>query len=182
MQEYVTSPIKVWRENLGLSQSKLAQLAQLSEETIIRYEQLLYTDLSPRLITALSDGMGFATGRDKKEIAKFMEQNYHRAQYIRRAETNWQRGTVVDPETAFELEFHPFIIWRESLGFDRRMAFCRAACVSPPQLLSLETGSQSSIPKSFRLALDPFCSLQGLDNSCRGFHALLKKDNPIHAG
>ena len=165
------SPVKAWRDLLGLSQSKLAQEAGMSEQTIIRYEQLLYSDLSPRLISIFK-----ALGEEET----YYERLYHRSQVLTRSETDWFRATVPHPVDAFDLETHPFIMWRESLGFSKRMEFCRAACVSPPQLLSLETGGQGTMPKQFKDALSPFIDLKPLEECIKQYTALVK-DAKAHA-
>jgi Helix-turn-helix len=58
---------------------------------------------------------------------------------------------------------HPFEEWRLSLGYTERVGFCRAACVSPPQVLNYERARQRSMPKTVRAALNQVLPSNFLD-------------------
>ena len=58
---------------------------------------------------------------------------------------------------------HPFEEWRIFLGYPERVSFCRAGCLSPPQVLNYERARQRTMPKSVRDALKPVVRREFLD-------------------
>jgi hypothetical protein len=67
------------------------------------------------------------------------------------------------PNIRDTIALHPFEEWRISLGYPERVSFCRAACLSPPQVLNYERARQRSMPKSVRLALSQVLEINFLD-------------------
>lgn len=159
------SPIKAWRLEAGLSQSALADSAHISLMTVIRNEQALYSNPSPKIINVLKDA---AVGPYLLSWNEW-ERLYHNYQMEVRAATDWAVINLVNfnPNSDSNSpnsngDDHPFKVWREALGFDTRLAFCRAACVSSPQVLNYESARQRTMPKSIRSALSPFVAISPL--------------------
>lgn len=50
---YTVNPLKRIRTSLGISQKKLAELAQVTPQSVLKYEQGLYQEPSANIITAL---------------------------------------------------------------------------------------------------------------------------------
>jgi hypothetical protein len=71
----------------------------------------------------------------------------------------------INPDTSIRglVTLHPFEEWRLSLGYSERVSFCRAACVSPPQVLNYERARQRSMPKTVRHALSQVLETNFLD-------------------
>lgn len=169
------SPIKVWRLEAGLSQEKLADEAGVSLMTVIRNEQALYSSPSSKIIQTLINyeaGPFFPVGVENTDsVWDSYESAYRKYQVTTRSETLWNQGVIVAVNMALAVETHPFQFWRESLGFESRLAFCRAACVSSPQVLNYETAHQRTMPKSIKAALAPFTSaVTALDKAGREYY------------
>jgi len=165
------SPIKTWREEAGLSQLKLATESNISLMTVIRNEQGLYPDPSPKIISTLINyGAGPAHLSDD-DPWPWYESVYHRFQVITRSKFIWaMMSPLPSVDACLAVETHPFQMWRESLGFNERLAFCRAACVPPPQVLNYETARQRTMPKSIVAALSPFVSLSDLNKAGKEYY------------
>lgn len=169
------SPIKTWRDEAGLSQLKLATEANISLMTVIRNEQALYPDPSPKIISVLIDySVGPYWGEDPWPD---YEAAYHKFQVHHRALSLWEASHIRDYTSAAALavEVHPFQLWREALGYNERLAFCRAACVPPPQVLNYECARQRTMPKSIKAALSPFVSLASLNNAGKEYYDAVNK-------
>jgi len=163
------SPIKTWRDEAGISQLKLATEANISLMTVIRNEQGLYPDPSPKIISVFIDHKVGPMDWEAYEAV------YHRFQVVQRSEIDWTAGSMIGVEAALDIETHPFQWWRESLGFNERLAFCRAACVPPPQVLNYETARQRTMPKSIKAALSPFVPLSSIDKAGKDYYDAVNK-------
>jgi len=167
------SPIKTWRDEAGMSQLRLATEANISLMTVIRNEQGLYPDPSPKIISVFIDHKVGPYGGD--DPWPWYESVYHRFQVLTRNKFVWAAGSRIPVERALDIETHPFQWWRESLGFNERLAFCRAACVPPPQVLNYETARQRTMPKSIKAALSPFVPLSSIDKAGKDYYDAVNK-------
>ena len=160
-----------WRKEAGISQLRLATLSNVSHMTVIRNEQALYPDPSARIIQALIDlRVGpFYSPQPWEEY----ERIYHEYQMRVRSHTNWESAPF---SSGLLTDNHPFLLWREALGFPTRLAFCKAACVSSPQVLNYETARQRVMPKSIKAALSPFVAISKLDVLGRRYYDMVNKE------
>lgn len=164
------SPMKVWREEAGISQETLSHLTKLSITTIIWNELLLYSEPSPKIISVFQHGskeIELSDGRWLEPTSpvgplgsyQYYTDEYKEAQNLYRDKFDFNAANETASTyqaTLKELQnrVHPFVRWRMNLGFHERVTFCRAACVSPPQVLNYEQARQRTMPKNVSGALE----------------------------
>ena len=124
--------------------------------TVIRNEQALYPEPSAKIITVLLDHDAGPYWSEDPWVD--YEAAYKRFQVETRSYYDWTVGAPIPEIIATAVGTHPFQWWRESLGFNERLAFCRAACVPPPQVLNYESARQRTMPKTIKATLSPFTS------------------------
>lgn len=160
------NPIKELRNQLGLTQQDLANLAGISQQGVLRYEQSLYEEPSDKLVNTLVNTVS---------AHELSLEGTELSQYSGPAPTPGDlRNAIIEAYTANRLEVqreaeylfrhphnvtrignqHPFETWRTKvLDSGSRMKFCILLAVHPSVVAEYEKGRRRYIPRSLREAL-----------------------------
>lgn len=154
------NPIKQFRLQLGMTQTDLADLAGISQQGVLRYEQSLYEEPSSKLVTALAEAMDYAgitpeydpsdpmTGHTRNLLIGLYKTN--RLEIQREAARYFSKYY---PVMSHGME-HPFITWRTHiLGTSSRMKFCILLAVHPAVVAEYEKGKRPYMPALLKDAL-----------------------------
>lgn len=146
------NPIKRIREEHGLTQEQLADLAGITQQGILRYEQSLYENPSPKVVDALLDlqepGSDPGSPKARNVIIDAYKANRHQIQL-----SAARFFTYSHPITSHGWE-HPFITWRtKSINDPSRMRFCILLAVHPSTVAEYEKGKRRYLPNQLRQAL-----------------------------
>ena len=155
--------IRALRDDLQLSQDKLASLAEVSRHSIIRMEQLCYPNPLPNVVMALSD----LTGVSEKDI----ETQYYEAVLTNRVRT----GLLLVPHHDLLLKLthqlivscsisggipdvHLFTIWRSAIADLLRVSssqihFSMMTSIHPATLFKYEA-FKTGFPDPIKVALE----------------------------
>lgn len=140
----VENPIRIIRKSLGLTQLRLASLANVSRMVVLRTEQGMYASIPEKLLTQLSKAAGFPVPRSD------IQPTYERWQREQRMLQEW-----VNNDFSTDLSGpRAFIKWRSTVApISSAMGFCRLLCIHPNSLRSLESGSSRTFPSQISSAL-----------------------------
>ena len=160
------NPIKELRNRLDLTQQDLANLAGISQQGVLRYEQSLYEEPSDKLVDTLCTELalrGLSPTNDPElgeYLGSWSTPTDLRNSIIRRYQENrlqiQQDAAYLfrysHPVTRFANE-HPFETWRAKVLDSRsRMRFCILLAVHPSVVAEYEKGKRRYIPRSLREA------------------------------
>lgn len=151
--------MKTLRQDLNLTQEAVALACGMSRLAVLRYEQYLYEQPSPKLIRFYQDQF---PGLDYSK-------RYSDARFAVQAEANLRLEPL--PNLRMFRDEHPFITWRTTIttravGEDSRMAFCKFLALHPATVAEYEHGRLRNLPSAIREALFnvPSWYLDNLDN------------------
>lgn len=144
------NPLKEARLALNLTQSQLANLADVTPNALIKYEQGLYPEPSLKILTAL------VTALDA-------DSDY--ADTLTRAYYNWRVDKLIEAKVVFKFNtvikgLHPtggvgpFLCWRlHHLHISSRLEFCKLLVLHPAVVQKYEEGQMRSMPVSLYATL-----------------------------
>ena len=140
--------IKQTRLDLGITQREVAQLAGMSPQAVMRYEQSLYENLSDKLAAAIST----ISGVTLEDIYK---------QYVidrTQQQVSAWRYVAIPPPIHFTDSVHPFLNFRQGIttaavGNRSRMSFCILLAVHPATVAEYDSGRVSAMPALIKRAL-----------------------------
>lgn len=131
MSSEIKNPLREIRLSVGLTLDQLAYRAEVSRLLIIRNEQAVYADPSPRLLDAL---MEFEIeDLDDEQVVRSL---YHSFQ-IETRRANFGKLRVV--QSFQTIQGHPFVSWRLASGVRARIAVSKFFCVHPALIHKFET-------------------------------------------
>ena len=114
--EYKINPLKKWRTRLNLSQRDLAYRADVTPQAVLKYEQGLYQDPSPNIVSAIMKAAvdhGYPISYDK------LVADYRDWRIVHQVAQRWVFDRVLTlPVKPNE---HPFITFRERLYNPQRV-------------------------------------------------------------
>lgn len=139
----IENPLTKFRSDHKWSIETCAVEIGVSPSTIIRIEQGLYNDIPPRVFRYLSD---------RTLSPSSVSYGYHRWQNSRRVQSvNGENFRLFNQRLENLIrdapEINPALLWRyDILGYDSRLAFCRALCVHPATVKRFEDGIAERMP------------------------------------
>jgi transcriptional regulator with XRE-family HTH domain len=152
---YTTNPLKRIRTSLGLSQKKLAELAGVTPQSVLKYEQGLYQEPSDNIITALlteaeEQGTPFSLLKLHQDYKKWRTTHQEAQQWI------FDRIYTL-PISADE---HPFKTFRKKLynphsseGYTVQ-GFAVLLALHPATVTEYDAGRVRNMPSIIREALE----------------------------
>lgn len=134
--------LRLVREAHALTQKDFAELVGVSPQAIMRYEQALYEQLSPKITTQLAELSGLP-----EETIK-MKYSYNRLQIQRDA----YRYLMPLPALHIVEGEHPFYTFRTYItkryrNTDSRMAFCILLALHPAVVAKYDSGEVKRMPE-----------------------------------
>ena len=158
-----TNPIKKLRQEQNLTQKALAEQAGISPTAVLRYEQGLYQEISPKITKALED--------------ETLPLRYRlwRLKHQQDAERYFKEL----PQLTIKPGEHPFETFRKTIttravGKDSRVSFCILLAIHPSVVAEYEKGKQMHMPGLIREALNtagvPGLYLNSLDQFGAIYH------------
>lgn len=165
------NPVRLIRERNGYTQAEVANLAGITPQSVLRYEQGVYDNLSPNLSELLvsliisdpspefwrlrlgTDPTEFLTS-DRSTLAEALSNGY----------TAYRRATQRQAAYLFDgahpgligsgIHHHPFIEFRTRvLKSGSRMLFCKTLAINPAVVAEYEKGRRAAMPPMITLAL-----------------------------
>jgi len=115
------NPLKLTRTNLNLTLQNLADISGLGYQTVLRTEQGLYKEISPRLLLIL---------RHRGVDTKTLVQQYGEWRKEKRKNAG---GKLIHYHLIIQVipSKHPFQVWLELSGLSE-IGFCKEFCVNRP--------------------------------------------------
>ena len=149
-ERYTINPLKKTRQNLGLSQAKLADLCGISPGAVLKYEQGLYQEPSHKILNVLA-----AVGLDQDCIINLehLTEDYYQWRLIHQAAQRWVFADV----RVFRAndEEHPFRTLRRTVGRGYTVqGFAVLLAVHPSTIQDYDSGKVRSMPGPIRDALE----------------------------
>lgn len=142
------NPLKMRRLAAGRTQDQLANEAGVTHDNVVRNEQGLFNNPSPKVLWTLVRISGDSIEQIIKEYTAWIaaKRREEPLRSIVKRHISFQR-----PEVLTE---HPFLLWRRAVtpGISR-IAFCQMLCIHPATLLKYEKGDQRPMPSQIYLAL-----------------------------
>lgn len=142
------NPIKQARIERGMTQRELAVFAGMTPHALLRYEQGLYEQISPNLLSCLEWEFNIKPEDLKADYAKFRhDQQIACAEHMQHP-----------PRIQITAEKHPFTLFREGItrravGKDTRIGFCILLAINPAVVLNYDSGKQATMPHLIKDAL-----------------------------
>jgi transcriptional regulator with XRE-family HTH domain len=142
IENRLENPLKQLREDLGLTQARLAELAGMTPGAVLKYEQGLYENPSCNLIETLCTLSDY----DRHELTYRygLWRDDKRAAVGLRSLANIYLGP---------LNIHPMTAYRRAVGYETAQSFCIALCIHPSVLAKYEAGKTKTMPKMLETAL-----------------------------
>ncbi len=140
--------IKRTRLDLGITQREVAQLAEMSPQAVMRYEQGLYENLSDKLATTI----GMLSGTPLIEVNR-----QYGLDRIATQVAAW-KYVAVPPPIHFTETLHPFLNFRQGIttaavGNRSRMSFCILLACHPATVAEYDSGRVGNMPALIKRAL-----------------------------
>lgn len=132
MSTEIKNPLREIRLSVGLTLDQLAYRAEVSRLLIIRSEQAVYADPSPRLLETL---LAFEVDGLDDEFVVLAR--YHEFQTETRKE-NYGKLRTVDTFKWYNPTVHPFVFWRMDSGVTAQIAISKYFCVHPALIHKFE--------------------------------------------
>lgn len=148
------NPLKETRLKVGMTQKAIAAATDMTQHAILRYEQGLYDQLSPKLSLFCSN----ALDKYPSEI----EEQYHNFQLERRQ--NSAQYLDPFPHLVMHPHQHPFVFFRNevtvrAVGKKTRVGFCVLLAMNPAVVIQYERGLTRHLPPLISSCLrDAECS------------------------
>ena len=140
--------LKLVRTNANLSQSQIAEMAGITPLAVLRYEQGLLENLSPKLAAVIAElaDVPLAVVHDEYEDDRRIQ---------RVSQTNIFRNP---PSLELRPDEHPFetfrkLITRRAVGTESRMAFCKLLALHPAVVAEYDKGKCKHMPAMIKEAL-----------------------------
>jgi len=139
------NPLKEARLSLNLTQSELASQANITPNALIKYEQGLYPEPSPKILTALTTAL---------------DQDSDYPGVLTKAYYNWRMDKLLDARVVFRHNhvvrglhptggISPFVCWRlYHLHISSRLEFCKLLVLHPAVVQKYEEGQMRTMPVS----------------------------------
>lgn len=147
MSTQIISPIKEIRLRHGISQKGMAQLADMSPQAVMRYEQGVYDNLSNKL----ADALALLDSRPVDEVHSLYAQG--------REEVQVSANFTNVPPLKIIRGVHPFWTFREDVMLQRglepsRIAFCILLAIHPATVAEYDNGRVAHMPALIERALN----------------------------
>lgn len=138
-----TNPIKKLRQELNLTQKALAEQAGISPTAVLRYEQGLYQEISPKITKVLEDDN--------------LPKRYHLWRLVHQQSAEEYFKEL--PQLTIKPGEHPFETFRKTVtsravGKDSRVSFCILLAIHPSVVAEYEKAKQMHMPRLIQEALD----------------------------
>jgi DNA-binding XRE family transcriptional regulator len=135
------NPLKQTRLKVGQTQKAIAQATDMTPHAILRYEQGLYDNLSPKLSLYCSHHLDI--------LPSEVELRYRNFQLNRRKES--AQYFQPPPQLVMNAYEHPFVFYRNvittrAVGKKTRIGFCVLLAMNPAVVLQYERGLQPGMP------------------------------------
>jgi len=160
METRTLNPLKEMRLHSKMTQKFLADITNMTPHAILRYEQGLYEDLSPKLSLFLSEQLDVLPSEIEKQYHDFQrERRQASAQYL-----------SPFPALVMNAHEHPFIYFRNvvtmrAVGKKTRVGFCILLAMNPAVVIQYENGTKLNLTSVMRDALkDAGVSFQHLED------------------
>ena len=135
------NPLKQTRLSAGMTQKAIASATDMSPHAILRYEQGLYDQLSPKLSLFCSQHLDILPSEVELRYANFqLEKRRQAAQYF-----------MPPPQLVMSHLEHPFVFFRNvittrAVGKKTRIGFCVLLAMNPAVVLQYEKGQSPKMP------------------------------------
>src|SRR6478735_12682537 len=136
----IINPLKETRLHAGMTQKYLATQTGMTPHAILRYEQGLYEDLSPKLSLFISEHLDMLPSQ--------VEKQYHDFQKQRRTLTS--QFLTPFPHLVMNAHQHPFVYFRNDItmravGKKTRVGFCILLAMNPAVVIQYENGTKKNL-------------------------------------
>jgi DNA-binding XRE family transcriptional regulator len=135
------NPLKAARLSAGMTQKAIASATDMTPHAILRYEQGLYDQLSPKLSLFCSEHLDL--------LPSEVEAEYRLFQHNRRRDS---AGYFLPfPNLVMSPSEHPFVYFRNvittrAVGKKTRIGFCVLLAMNPAVVLQYEKGRTAHLP------------------------------------
>jgi DNA-binding XRE family transcriptional regulator len=135
------NPLKQTRLSAGMTQKAIAAATDMTPHAILRYEQGLYDQLSPKLSLFCSQHLDI--------LPSEVENQYHDFQITKRH--NAAQFFMPPPQLVMNAHEHPFVFYRNvitlrAVGKKTRIGFCVLLAMNPAVVLQYEKGLAPKMP------------------------------------
>lgn len=137
--------IKRIRTNAGITQKEVARVTGMTSQAVLRYEQGLYEELSPKLLEYYGDISSDDSPNRYENIAAQYQMDRMKIQ----RDASHAFNSL--PPLRMVVGEHPFCTFRKAItsravGKDSRMAFCILLALNPAVVYTYDTGKQPTMP------------------------------------
>jgi len=141
------NPIKLLREEAGLSMETLAERSEVSKQTVLRAEQGCYDLIPPSIFNYMLSAWPYS------EIIN-LPTRYRDWQKEQRKQNYGELSTLITWDF-LSPAVHPFIYWRETSNIYARIQISKLYCVHPATISRFEHSNalSSSVPEQLIDAL-----------------------------
>lgn len=170
--------LKQLRHQLNLTQAELAKETGMSSAAIMKYEQGLYENPSPKLLSYLAS-------QSETSVEKILLSYNEFQEHTRRYASRYLAHAYLAQTELLRLRTnnrHPFQTWRSDLlNSSSRMKFCKLLAINPAVVLAYERGDSPKMPPMIRNALytagTPDTTVDALTRLGAEYHDFLQSED-----